>query len=283
MASLLPARRGGSGGDTGANLMNIAGTPQWTELTAALAAVMPAYRGLVPRSYFWAYWLFAATTFATILALVSAKKPDDGTPALQFRLSAMYPTATAFLVAALAGAVIFAVIVRRRQRRFRAALDQVGSALMRLRKLVTDALNSAHDYVLTTRQLLWLDLLTSDFDRRAGEADIEAYESAVTELAPPENRSIAAMAQAKEAEDFFAAASATLAREVCAHWIAWSVKAAQGHAATAAELRFVHADSSGLAKAGAPGLGTFVGNAGVFLSSQAMSYVSLDLDGESRR
>ncbi|MDQ0469566.1 hypothetical protein [Labrys wisconsinensis] len=281
MASLLPARRGGDRRDD-ANALNFEGSPQWGQLSEALAAVMPAYRGLVPRAYVWAWWLFAAATLATILALVSAKTPDDGASALRFRLSAMIPTGTAFIVTALLGAVVFAVIVRRRQRRFRAALDRVGSALMSVRKLVTDALNSAHEYVLITRQLIWLDLLTSDFDRRAGEADIEAFESAVTELTPTDSRGAGAAPSGQAAEDFFAATSATLAREVCTRWIAGCVTAAQGRVTAAEDLRFVHADSSGLARASAPGLGTFVGAPGVFLSPQEMSYVSLDLDGEKR-
>lgn len=160
--------------------------PTYAAIENIKDGLQAAYRGLLPHVYWIAWFALSAGAVLTVLAHAWGKARGDvaALPAVLFSKSGALLTAVA--ISAALGTAFLWLLARQRHRALRQAVDDLKGWNKALWDQVQAMTDRAFDYITISRQLVFLDLLSAELERRTWEADAVAFNLAVEDMrAPP--------------------------------------------------------------------------------------------------
>lgn len=196
--------------------------PLYQEYGEAQQQVIAAFRDLVPRHYRWLPVMVALAGLVTIVAHAFGRANLSGQGDFHdLRVLLFWPPVLIlpWVIAVLIGALAFLLTLWRRRARLHQRMGDLDGIRKRLVDRVHGMLVAALNYVILTSQLLWLDLLYHELDRRGAEEDLEAYEAALRRIEPGPERRRAIRVDEAEENEFFKRHVDTINRERVSRWL----------------------------------------------------------------
>lgn len=187
MGALLPERkRNGSLRPAPAPIafqgIDLSRLPTYVAIENVKDRLQAAYRGLLPRAYWIAWLALSAGALLTVLAHAWGKARGDVAALPDAFIAKSGALLTAVVLAAALGAALLWFLAWRRRRALRQAVDELKKLNKALWDQVQAMTDRAFDYVTISRQLVFLDLLRAELERRTWEADADAFDLAVADI-----------------------------------------------------------------------------------------------------